>query len=192
MFLLSRPTDDYVRTLLSVHQHGQFSYIELGATREAPPSGYRILHDRRLLGFGPQRFLRASEALSRWRMFEVPGVHLCWPSTPVEAGNTVAVLVKHFEFWSLNFCRIVYVIEEEKPLKRIGFAYGTLTEHAESGEERFTVEWDPATDRVTFDIFSFSRPRGWVTRVANPVARSLQRRFVACSLAAMARATDGP
>jgi uncharacterized protein (UPF0548 family) len=32
----------------------------------------------------------------------------------------------------------VYVIEEGELVKKFGFAYGTLAEHAESGEERFT------------------------------------------------------
>jgi uncharacterized protein (UPF0548 family) len=27
-------------------------------------------------------------------------------------------------------------------MRRFGFAYGTLAQHAESGEERFTVEWN--------------------------------------------------
>jgi uncharacterized protein (UPF0548 family) len=36
--------------------------------------------------------------------------------------------------WWLNACRIVYVVDEEGPVKRFGFAYGTLPEHAESGK----------------------------------------------------------
>ena len=39
----------------------------------------------------------------------------------------VGVLGRHFGLWSLNACRIVYVIEEEGSLlKRYGFAFGTL------------------------------------------------------------------
>jgi len=29
---------------------------------------------------------------------------------------------------------------EEEPIQRYGFAYGTLPDHAETGEERFLVE----------------------------------------------------
>ena len=43
-------------------------------------------------------------------------------------------------------------------MKRFGFAYGTLREHAESGEERFTVEWSRDDDRVWYDILAFFAP----------------------------------
>jgi uncharacterized protein (UPF0548 family) len=96
--------------------------------------------------------------------------------------------MKHFGFWSLNFCRIVYVIEEDGPVRRFGFAYGTLTEHAERGEERFTVEWDRASDVVSYEIMSFSRPGNWKTRMGYPVATRLQDDFARSSVDAMARA----
>jgi uncharacterized protein (UPF0548 family) len=64
-------------------------------------------------------------------------------------------------------------------------AYGTLLDHAEQGEERFTVEWDRVSDVVSYDILSFSRPGCLVTRLTYPFGRSLQRRFVRNSLAAM-------
>jgi uncharacterized protein (UPF0548 family) len=48
-------------------------------------------------------------------------------------GTGVGVLGLHFGFWSLNACRIVYVIEEEEAslLRRYGFAFGTLPGHVE-------------------------------------------------------------
>jgi uncharacterized protein (UPF0548 family) len=126
-------------------------------------------------------------------MFDFPGVWLCWPTTPIQSGNVVAVLMKHFGFWSLNFCRIVYVIDEDSSVRRFGFAYGTLAEHAEQGEERFTAEWDRTSDLVSYDLLSFSRPGNWKTLVAYPLARRLQKHFVANSLIAMARAVHpGP
>jgi uncharacterized protein (UPF0548 family) len=53
----------------------------------------------------------------------------------------------------------VYVIDEEGPVKRFGFAYGALAEHEESGEERFTIEWNRDDDKVWYYILAFSRPR---------------------------------
>jgi hypothetical protein len=50
----------------------------------------------------------------------------------------------------LNAARIVYVVDEDGPICRYGFAYGTLAEHAESGEERFTVQWDRSEDNVWY------------------------------------------
>ncbi|PYS37238.1 MAG: hypothetical protein DMG14_21940, partial [Acidobacteria bacterium] len=72
-----------------------------------------------------------------WEMFNLGWVRLFQPNTPIEVDATVAVLVHHFGFWSLNACPVVYVIEEAR---RFGFAYGTLQEHAEQGEEKFSVE----------------------------------------------------
>ena len=70
-------------------------------------------------------------------------------------------------FW-LNACRIVYLIDEDGPTKRFGFAYGTLTEHAESGEERFLVGWNRETDAVSYELLAFSRPNQFLSRVGYP------------------------
>jgi uncharacterized protein (UPF0548 family) len=104
----------------------------------------------------------------------------------------VAALAHHFGFWSINFCRIVYVIDEDGPTRRYGFAYGTLREHAECCEERFSVEWNRASDVLSYEVLSFSRPGSSLTRIAYPLARRLQKQFVQNSLAAMFRAVSSP
>jgi uncharacterized protein (UPF0548 family) len=78
--------------------------------------------------------------------------HDCARAKP---GQAVAVVIRHFGFWSLNCCKIVYVIDDDGPVRRLGFAYGTLPEHAEQGEERFTVEWQRSSDLVSYEIVSF-------------------------------------
>jgi uncharacterized protein (UPF0548 family) len=87
--------------------------------------------------------------------------------------------------WSLNACRIVYVVKEQR---RFGFAYGTLPAHAESGEERFTVEWRQEDNSVWYDILAFSRPRELLSRLGCPFVRKLQKRFARESAVAMLRA----
>jgi uncharacterized protein (UPF0548 family) len=82
----------------------------------------------------------------------------------------------------------VYTIDETGPVCRFGFAYGTLPDHAESGEERFLVEWDRATDAVHYDILAFSRPRHPLARIGYPLTRRTQKRFARDSAAAMRRA----
>ena len=77
-----------------------------------------------------------------------------------------------------------YVFEEER---KYGFAYGTLQDHAEQGEEKFSVEW-AEDNSVWYDILAFSRPRQWQAKVARPLSRRLQKRFARDSMAAMARA----
>ena len=95
------------------------------------------------------------------------------------------MLVHHLGFFSLNACRIVYRGDNDAGNKRFGFAYGTLEEHAESGEERFTVEWNRANDKVCYDILAFSRPRQTLARVGYPLSRFLQKQFAEDSKAAM-------
>jgi uncharacterized protein (UPF0548 family) len=188
MLFLTRPSELKIRDLTAIHENGNYSYAEVGDTQRNLPPGYKILRGNVHVGKGSDKFASACEALRRWKMFDLPNVWLYWPSAPILAGTVVAVLISHFGFWSVNFSRIVYVIDEDGPKRRFGFAYGTLKEHAEIGEERFTIEWDRATDAVTYDILSFSRPGNWKTRVANPLARRLQNRFITDSLAAMAAA----
>jgi uncharacterized protein (UPF0548 family) len=190
MLFLNRPSEQRIRAITAIQANKNFSYPEVCATRGTLPSGYKVLHSTVELGKGSDKFERACQALREWKMFDTPNVWLHWPTIPIVDGNIVAVLIKHFGFWSLNFCRIVYVIDEDGPQRRFGFAYGTLKEHAERGEELFMIEWDRATDDVTFDILSFSRPGNWKTRIALPLARRLQKQFVTNSLAAMAAAVS--
>lgn len=77
---------------------------------------------------------------------------------------------------------------EPRPVKRFGFVYGTLPEHAESGEQRFTVEWHEQEDAVWYNILAFSRPQQPLARWGYPFARRLQKRFATDSATAMRRA----
>jgi uncharacterized protein (UPF0548 family) len=151
------------------------------------PSGFTIDQNRVQLGLGDEVFERAKAALRDWKMFELPNVELCWPDTPIEVGRCVAVLVSHWGFWSFNAARIVYVFDEQGEIDRSGFAYGTLRDHAEIGEERFSVEWNHADDSVWYDLRAFSRP-GTLTKLVFPLARRLQKQFAIESKKAMLRA----
>jgi uncharacterized protein (UPF0548 family) len=131
------------------------------------------------------------QSIREWQMFSMPWVRLYWPTSPIEAGTTVAVSVNHFGFYSLNFARIVYTVNEDGPVCRFGFAYGTLEEHAERGEERFTVEWDRSKNQVWYNILAFSRPNKTLARLGYPLARLLQKKFAEGSKSAMLRAAQG-
>ena len=50
-------------------------------------------------------------------------------------------------------------MDEQGSVQRYGFAYGTLPEHVESGDVRFTVDWHEADGAVWYDILAFSRPQ---------------------------------
>jgi len=163
-----------------------FSYTEVGQSAGSMPSGFTIDQSRVQIGRGATDFDRAKAALRNWKMFEIPQVTLCWPDTPIEAGRCVAILVSHWGFWSLNAARIVYVLDEEDEVTRFGFAYGTLLEHGEIGEERFSVEWNHADDSVWYDVRAFSRP-ATLTKFVYPLARRLQSEFATESKKAMLR-----
>ena len=82
-------------------------------------------------------------------------------------------------------------MDEEGPIVRFGFAYGTLPDHAEKGEERFSVEWHHEDNSVWYDILAFSRPNHPLARLGLPLTRRLQRRFARDSKRAMVAAAGG-
>ena len=163
-----------------------FSYPQVGASRGQPPHGYAIDHNRIQLGEGVETYERAVAALRQWKMFDLGWVRAATPDAPIEPGVTVAIVAQHFGVWSLNACRIVYAVDAPE---RFGFAYGTLADHAEMGEERFTGEFHSSDQSVWYDILAFSRPRPLI-RLAQPIARVLQRRFARDSMDAMRRAVS--
>jgi uncharacterized protein (UPF0548 family) len=191
MFFLKRPEPEFIHAFLAGQENCPFSYSEVGASRGEAPKGYMVDHNRIRLGNGAECFERAVRAVRQWKMFEMPWVALCWPGTPITTGTNVAVLVTHFGMWSLNAARIVYVIEEHGTRERFGFAYGTLKEHAERGEERFSVEFHTEDGAVWYDVYAFSRPN-LLARLGYPLARSLQKRFARESKSAMQRAVSAP
>src|SRR5258705_9591964 len=158
MFLPRQPSDETIRQFISSQHDLPFTYREVGATRsEAAPPGYNADHNRVKLGDGEDVYLRAVAALRNWKQFDLGWVTIVPPNTPIEVGLIVAIQARTFGFWSLSAARIVYVIEDEAPVKRFGFAYGTLPNHVEGGEERFTIERANRTS-VWYDIFAFPQP----------------------------------
>ena len=190
MFRFSKPTRTEIDQFLSNAASDTLSYTEIGATLDAQrPAGYADSdHNRILLGTGDENWERAKQAVRDWKMFDLGWCGICWPDTPIEEGRNVAMMANHLGIWSLNAARIVYTLEEPN---RFGFAYGTLTNHVECGEERFSVELDPETGEIWYDLYSFSRPRHPLARLGYPYARYLQKQFVADSKNAMIRAVKG-
>jgi uncharacterized protein (UPF0548 family) len=187
MFSLGRPSRADIDAFLARAGRQPFSYPEVGATRDdRPPAGYAIDHRRIQVGRGERAFRSACAALREWEMFQLGWVRPCWPDTPVEPGSVVASLTRLAGIWLLNVCRIVYVDEAGLDGRRFRFAWGTLPEHVEQGEERFTIEWLD-DDTVWYDLYAFSRPGHFLVRLGYPVARQMQRRFGEQSLRAMAR-----
>lgn len=188
MFTLTEASWTDIVNFLSDQSSLPFSYSEVGATRtvagsgSSAPRGYNVDHNRVQLGRGADVYERAVEALQQWRQFELGWVTLVPRGMKIEEGVTVAVKAWACGMWSLNACRIVYVVDEAD---RFGFAYGTLPDHIERGEERFLIEWNRTDNSVWYDILAFSQPRHPLVRLGFPVARMMQKRFARDSLAAM-------
>lgn len=182
MIRITEPSDQVVANFISDQRDLEFTYPEVGATNTTLPStGYKVDHNRIQLGHGEAICKRAVEALKKWRQFELGWVTIVPRGMAIEVGATVAVKARAFGTWSLSAARVVYVIDEAR---RFGFAYGTLPDHVECGEERFLIEWMP-DDSVWYDIVAFSKPRHPLVRLSAPMARMLQKRFARESLTMM-------
>ena len=178
MFLVREPSETDVASFVASQRDLPFTYAEVGATNATPPTSYTVDHNRIQLGSGEATYRSAVDALKNWRHFDLGWVTITPRGVPVEVGAVVAVKARAFGTWSLNATRIVYTIDEDR---RFGFAYGTLPDHVEKGEERFLVEWLP-DDTVWYDILAFSRPHHPLVRFSAPLARRLQKQFARTSL----------
>jgi uncharacterized protein (UPF0548 family) len=188
---LRRPAAaEIAATLAGLHE--PFTYPEVAATRNFGSPLPRELGDAYdvdsytfSLGTGRSRFEAAGEALFAWRHFEIRWLQIYGAVAPARPGQVVATLVGLPGFWWLNPCRVVWTHRPEEPVDSVGFAYGTLPGHAECGEERFVVSFDPENGRVTYEIAAFSRPATPLSKLGYPFARRLQRRFARASARAL-------
>ena len=190
VFLLTQPSEASITSFLRSQENESPHFPDVHMLDVAAPPGFKVDHNRILLGKGATVFESAVAAVERWEMFNLGWLKLCWPDTPIRTGEGVAVLASHLGFWSLNACRIVSTINVEGPLKSFGFRYATLSAHAESGQEQFKVEWQQDDDSVWYDILAYSRPNAILARLGYPLARMLQKRFARDSVEAMRRAVS--
>lgn len=188
MFLARRPSPERIDRFLRESRDLPLSYGPTGIVTAG--TARRDLDEATVaIGRGKADFERARAALIAWKQFDIGWVETFPRHAPVAVGTVVAVLIRHLGFWSLNGCRVLYCVGDEANDARFGFAYGTLTNHAESGEELFEVFIDPPTDEVIYRIRAISWPQATLARVGQPIVRGLQERFRDESAAAMKRAT---
>lgn len=187
MFLARRPSAEQIDRFLRESQALPLSYSPTGiATATARED---LDEMTAVIGRGTAAFERARAALIAWKQCDLGWIETFPRDAPIAAGTVVAVLIRHCGFWSLNGCRVLYRAGSLDDLARFSFAYGTLTNHAESGEELFEVRLDPQTDDVSYRIRAVSWPQTALARVGQPIVRMLQERFRRESAAAMRRET---
>jgi uncharacterized protein (UPF0548 family) len=186
MFLGHRPSPLEVEAFIAASRQLPLSYAPIGLAAHHQ-AGFQIDEQQVVIGLGKAAFDRAKAALAEWRHFELGWVEVFPRQAAVAPGTVVAVLVRHLGFWSMNGCRVVYEITGNDS-REFGFAYGTLTNHAEIGEEIFKVSLRAETGEVLYVIRAASSPRALLARLGYPVTRLLQARFRRDSAAAITRA----
>src|SRR5262245_32372934 len=189
MFLVRRPSTAEIGRFLEDSAGLPVSYEPIGLVSEQRVDR-RCAEEVVMIGRGDVDFARACDALSTWKQFEIGWVELFPRPAASAVGTVVAVVIHHLGFWSMNGCRVVYHVGD-RVSGRFGIAYGTLTNHAESGEELFEVVIDHATGDVMYRIRAISWPQAMLARLGQSLVRTLQSRFRTDSGGAMKRAVKG-
>ena len=192
MFFLRRPTTQRINRFRRTAEQETFSYPQVGAIGDnALPKGYNVDRNQIRLGEGLPLFESAYSALEAWKMFDIGWVELIHPAGAVAPGQTVVVLARTFGLYSLSANRVIAMIDrDDGQIWRRGFSYGTLRNHVERGEERFSVEYHRQDGSVWYDILAFSLPMHALARLGYPLSRAAQRRFAADSKVAMVTAVS--
>ena len=189
MFLARRPSPQDVDRFLQAARDLPLSYDRIGLAKHNP-DGFSVDEEATIIGSGEAAFRLATQALVAWTHFAVGWVELFPKGAAISPGTDVAVLARHVGFWSLNACRVVYSIGGHDDTE-FGFAYGTLTEHVECGEEIFRIRFQPESGDVSYLIRAASRPQAVLAKLGYPLTRAFQARFRHDSTAALKRAIDG-
>ncbi|MFE5208573.1 DUF1990 family protein [Streptomyces sp. NPDC056600] len=165
-----------------------FTYEDVGATRDGGvpcPPGFHSLHERARLGEGEEVFRRAAEALTTWRMHREMGVGITTSAERAAPGVDVTVTLAGIVRAP---CRVVWTVDEPR---RVGWAYGTLPGHPESGEEAFVVS-RTGDGTVWLTVTAFSRPAKWYAKAGGPATRGFQQAYARRCGVVLRRLADPP
>jgi uncharacterized protein (UPF0548 family) len=175
---LFRASEDLKKNLLASARDAAPSSPHLMTLTEGslgvPPKGFAHDFARIEIGKGRRVFAVAREAFLRWEQFDLGWVHVLNPIAKIAPGELISVEAHTGCFWSVNFNRIVDVVDSTT---RFGFLYTTTGYHVEEGQERFTIDFDPDSESVCYLIEAVSRPRHVLARIARPYSRAMQHRF---------------
>jgi len=192
VFLLRHPTSAAVDRFLDRSKRLPLSFLHRPSSIVDRRSfGYTVDETVITIGRGREDFDRACAALRSWKHYDFGWVEVWCDRAAIDVGANLAVLIRHLGFYSLNGGRVLYLVDGTPARPAFGFAYATLPNHAERGEELFEVFMDPRTGDAHYRIRAVSRPRAFLAWLGYPVTRALQARFRRDSGAAMKRATAG-
>jgi uncharacterized protein (UPF0548 family) len=174
MFMIGRPSEERLAQVLADMRAATVTYAEVGATARSGdlPAGYHHVRATAELGHGDAVFEAAAHAVRTWRLHRGQGIRVLPDDPGLAAGTDVVLDVPLMGLHVIAACRVVWSVDDDD---RVGFGYGTLPVHPESGEEAFVVERTPSGD-VVVDIAAFSRPRHLLAKLGGPMARRQQRK----------------
>ena len=146
----------------------RFTYDYVGATANDPlPANFGHLERWRTLR--DSEFETAAAQLMSWRIHEAAGLTVSASSPRVEPDAVVEMFLGPRWMRIRAVCRVVYVIAEPD---HVGFAYGTLPGHAESGEESFILDHRDGQPRFT--VRAFSHPASRLSRFGGRLTGKVQ------------------
>lgn len=179
MFSLRKPSSlEITERVADVAASGQCAQRFLSATGGARTRHFPALfsHDCSVsqLGVGAAAFAAARNAFNRWGMFDLGWVRVVNADAQIVPGQIVAVEAHTLGLWSLNFSRILEVVDAASAF---GFLYSTTQFHVEDGEERFLLTLDEASGAVTYTLEAVSRPQNKLASLGFPIARAFQHKF---------------
>ena len=183
MFSFTRPTSTDVERALEGYSRLNLQAAVLdsrqGLRVSRLPAGFAHDHSRTAIGQGRKVFEAAISAFQEWKQFDLGWVRVANPAARIEIRQTIAVEIYALGLWSLNVSEIVDVtsVDVTSEDHAFGFIYKTSQHHAEEGEERFLLTFDPKTKAVHYDLEAISRPRHWLVRLGYPAVRALQHKF---------------
>lgn len=182
---IARPSDEMLRVLLTAARSDSLTYEPIGISRwTVAPPGYVLDRYARPLGTADATWRHACDAIRTCGSTGGRAPRVCRRDTrrrhKRRHGRTASIVYVDI------VCRIVDVNNEPG---RVGFSYGTLSNHPEQGEESFTVH-RRRDGEIVFEIVAVSRPRQVLARAFPPDARYLQRAATNRYLDAMAKAAE--
>jgi uncharacterized protein (UPF0548 family) len=155
-------------------QRARFLTVEQGLLSPRLPLFFARDFSSSCVGHSELAFAKAKQAFEQWKMFDLGWVRVANPEARIVPGQLVAVEAQTLGLWTLSFSRILEVVASQT---RFGFSYGTTAMHVEEGEERFLLELDPSSGKVTYTIEAVSRPRNAWAQLGYAVARMFQHQF---------------
>lgn len=150
---------------------------------DEPPASFKQLRRTIPLGKGSGIFASFSKRVLDLSLASVGWVRLCTVPRPT-VGSPLASVSRVFGLlYTFNPCRIVSMMDssavlyEGRPSRVSQVCFSTVRGHLIAGEERFRVVHDLTSDKVSLELYSFTRGDGLTGAIAMLVVRPLQRRF---------------